>query len=98
MPRRRGLDCGTLTTATRCTPCRARKKQVRNAGASAARDVVTAWRQQHGNICPGWGRPPHPAADLTADHRTPLHHGGDNSAANLTVLCRSCNARKGATT
>lgn len=33
---------------------------------------------------------------LTLDHRVALAHGGDNSESNLSVLCHSCNARKGA--
>lgn len=35
--------------------------------------------------------------DLTIDHITPLHLGGDPYAiTNLQVLCRACNGRKGA--
>jgi len=31
----------------------------------------------------------------TLDHRTPRSMGGDNSRANLTTACVSCNAAKG---
>jgi 5-methylcytosine-specific restriction endonuclease McrA len=33
--------------------------------------------------------------DLTGDHITPLSKGGTNEAANVRVLCRSCNSRRG---
>lgn len=35
-------------------------------------------------------------ADLTVDHIVPIARGGGNDSANLRVLCRSCNSRKGA--
>ena len=31
----------------------------------------------------------------TIDHMIPLSRGGDNQLENLTIACRSCNARKG---
>ncbi|PFG27410.1 hypothetical protein [Corynebacterium renale] len=57
-------------------------------------DAVEQWRQRFGNICPGYGRPPHPATDLTAQHSHALVLGGDADQP-LTVLCRSCNSRHG---
>lgn len=33
--------------------------------------------------------------DLTLDHITPFSHGGAHSTANLRVMCRSCNSRRG---
>lgn len=56
--------------------------------------AVESWRQRFGNVCPGYGRPPHPAADLTAQHSHALVLGGEVDQP-LTVLCRSCNSRHG---
>lgn len=58
--------------------------------------TVRAHREQRGNWCPGWNRPPHEATDLTADHVDPVGSGG-KQAGPLNVLCRSCNGSKQAT-
>jgi hypothetical protein len=59
--------------------------------------VLRAWRGEHGDWCPGHGRPAHRAADLTVDHVVPLAAGGAPfEIANTSVLCRSCNSTKGA--
>ena len=59
--------------------------------------VLRAWRGQHGNWCPGYGRAAHRASDLTVDHVVPLAAGGAPfDVANTGVLCRSCNSTKGA--
>ncbi len=59
--------------------------------------VIARHRGQYGNWCPGYGRDPHPASDLTADHVVPLAAGGAPlDRGNLAVLCRSCNSTKGA--
>jgi 5-methylcytosine-specific restriction endonuclease McrA len=61
--------------------------------------VLRAWRGEHGNSCPGYGRTAHRASDLTVDHVIPLAAGGAPfDIANTAVLCRSCNSTKGATT
>ena len=61
--------------------------------------VLRAWRGERGNWCPGYGRPAHPAADLTVDHVVPLAAGGAPfDITNGAVLCRSCNSTKGAAT
>ena len=96
-PRRRCLDagspgCATYTTSgSRCDTCRRRRKSARNADRTVAAQAVAAWRAVHGDWCPGWRRPGHPAADLTAEH-------GPNPVGSRrvqTILCRSCNSRKG---
>ena len=59
--------------------------------------VLRAWRGEHGNWCPGYQRPAHPAADLSVDHVVPLAAGGAPfDIGNCAVLCRSCNSTKGA--
>jgi len=61
--------------------------------------VLRAWRGEHGNWCPGYQRPAHPAADLTVDHVVPHAAGGAlPDIANTAVLCRSYNSTKGAST
>lgn len=58
--------------------------------------VIARHRDQYGNHCPGYGRDPHPASDLTADHIVPLAAGGAPlDIGNLAELCRSCNSTKG---
>jgi 5-methylcytosine-specific restriction protein A len=56
--------------------------------------AVAAWRAQHGDICPGYRRAPHPATDLTADHPVARSLGGAEDQA-LAILCARCNASKG---
>jgi 5-methylcytosine-specific restriction protein A len=58
-----------------------------------SRTTLAAWRQEHGDLCPGFRRPPHATADLTVDHTIPLGAGGALLGP-TTVLCRSCNSRK----
>lgn len=99
MPDRRCLDCGRITTATRCDLCTKRKNNIRNAARNhyagdwkATRSkVLREWVALNGMVCPGWKRPPHPAVDLTVDHVL-----ARSRSSGLSVLCRSCNASKGA--
>ena len=56
--------------------------------------AVAAHRAAHGDWCPGYQRPGHPATDLTADDVVPVSATGRPSEQ-LEVLCRSCNSRKG---
>lgn len=63
-------------------------------GQTAARAaVVRAWRQRHGDVCPGWRRPAHAATDLTCDHVVPYATSGTEQGERA-VLCRSCNSTK----
>ena len=55
--------------------------------------AVAAWREEVGDICPGYNRKPHASSDLTADHITPRSKGGHEDGP-LAILCRSCNSRK----
>ncbi len=61
--------------------------------------VLRAWRGEHGDWCPGYRRAAHAAAELTVDHVVPLAAGGAPfEVTNCSVLCRSCNSSKGAST
>ena len=53
--------------------------------------TVAAWRKRYGDWCPGYGREPHRATDLTAQHSQALVLGGSVDQQ-LTVLCRECNS------
>ncbi|GAA2681771.1 hypothetical protein GCM10010428_49540 [Actinosynnema pretiosum subsp. pretiosum] len=57
-------------------------------------DVVAEHRAALGDWCPGWQRPGHRSTDLVADDVVPVALSGRPSAE-LRVLCRSCNSRKG---
>lgn len=74
------------------TPTKVTRESDRDRRATA----VAQHRAQHGDWCPGYGRPPHASTDLTADHIEEIALGGDPHG-DLQVLCRSCNSRKGST-
>jgi hypothetical protein len=53
--------------------------------------VLRAWRGEHGNWCPGYGRSVHPAADLTVDHVVPLAAcGAPFDIGNCAVPASQC--------
>lgn len=56
--------------------------------------AVAEHRRRFGNWCPGWGRAPHEATDLTAQHSHALALAGAPDQP-LSALCRSCNSRHG---
>jgi 5-methylcytosine-specific restriction protein A len=56
--------------------------------------LVRTWIEQRGQWCPGYEIPGHYSEDLTADHTFPVGLGGDVLGP-MTVLCRSCNSRRG---
>ncbi len=53
----------------------------------------------HGWVCPGWRVPPHPVPDggLQGEHILPrsTHPHLANDPDNYSVLCPTCNKRKG---
>jgi len=98
--------CGVVTSraGSRCTDHARQSNRSRHNALYSTRAwqrlsarVLRAWRGEHGNWCPGYRRPAHPAADLTVDHVVPLAAGGAPfDIGNTAVLCRSCNSTKGA--
>ena len=100
--------CGVVTSraGSRCTEHARQSNRSRHNALYSTRAwqrlsarVLRAWRGEHGNWCPGYERPAHPAADLTVDHVVPLAAGGAPfDIGNCAVLCRSCNSTKGAST
>jgi 5-methylcytosine-specific restriction protein A len=98
--------CGVVTSqrGSRCTTHARQSNRSRHnalydtrAWQSLSVRVIARHRGQYGNWCPGYGRDPHPASNLTADHIVPLAAGGAPlDIGNLAVLCRSCNSTKGA--
>jgi 5-methylcytosine-specific restriction protein A len=100
--------CGVVTSraGSRCTEHARQSNRSRHNALYGTRAwqrlsarVLRAWRGEHGNWCPGYGRPAHRASDLTVDHVVPLAAGGAPfDIANTAVLCRSCNSTKGAST
>jgi hypothetical protein len=80
----------------RCTPCTISHRRARPTTTAQgygwtwqrhARSAITAYRQTHGDICPGFGTPAHPITP-------PNHWVCDHD---LGPLCQSCNGRKAAT-
>jgi len=96
------LDCGVLTTATRCPRCQAthRRNQERQRPPRPsyrrkyADPVYKANRRAllasaiHCSICE---TPPSPTTRLEVDHIKPISEGGGNELTNLRVVCRKCN-------
>jgi 5-methylcytosine-specific restriction protein A len=100
--------CGVLTSlpGSRCTEHGRQSNRSRHNALYSTRAwqrlyarVLRAWRGEHGDWCPGYHRPARRAADLTVDHVVPLAAGGAPfDIANTSVLCRSFNSTKGAST
>ena len=104
MPLRPCIVCGVATPAARCpTHAIAATHSTHNRAYEGGmyrrvRDAfLRNWRYQHGNLCPGYDRPPHTDGILSLDHVIALADGGSlTDRANFAVLCTVCNARKGA--
>jgi 5-methylcytosine-specific restriction endonuclease McrA len=90
------IDCGQMAFwrsqhGSRCQACEAKRNATRNA--DPKRQAYKGLRHI---------KPVGPCVkcramkDLTWDHIVPLAKGGLNELSNLQVLCRSCNAKKGA--
>lgn len=94
-------DCPDLTEPgeRRCGPHQRAHDRRRDAAPHRAAYRDPVYRQtravllQGGAPCAECGA----TGDLTVDHIVPVSAGGTNDPANLQVLCRPCNSRKGAT-
>lgn len=95
-PRCKHLITTRYCTNPVCPAARARAHRSHRSWTELAAATVEAHRLEHGDWCPGYGRPGHASTDLTADHDIALVNGGTDDPDNLTVLCRSCNTTKGA--
>lgn len=104
MAKRPCLDCGTLTTASRCTNCRRTKDRQRETTrpSPTARGYDGAWRRlraeildRDGHQCTRCGTAGEQGNPLTVDHITAKSHGGSDDPGNLRTLCKRCHGRKG---
>ena len=103
-----GQRCGAPCRGTRCPTHQAQVQHAKDARRPTRRTsqaittnaaLVAAWREVHGDWCPGLPRlgiAAHPAARLTAQHDQPVALGGDELAPS-SVLCLPCNSADGAT-
>ena len=73
--------CGVVTSraGSRCTEHARQSNRSRHNALYSTRPwqrlsarVLRAWRGEHGDWCPGYGRTAHTASDLTVDHVVPL--------------------------
>lgn len=96
-----GAPCSRVTDKRRCPAC-ARKYEVMRGPRRVKGAYDAEWRKVQAQAireqpwcsrCRTGGTPDNP---LTGDHITPRAAGGRNVRANVQVLCRDCNSRKGA--
>jgi 5-methylcytosine-specific restriction endonuclease McrA len=94
------LTCGALTRhGSRCPEHQRayeREKSRRRGGAQKL-GYTRQWQQAaHAAIdAQPWCSTCGATTDLTGDHIVARAHGGPGVSENVTVLCRSCNAKKG---
>lgn len=98
MARRPCLDCGALTTGTRCVPCRGARSRERDRhrGSSTARGYNYTHRRLRAQVLAG-DPPCHwcgTAPATVADHLVPLALGGTNTLDNYVPSCVSCNSAR----
>jgi hypothetical protein len=98
------IDCERASAEVRrgrCPDCRrtyerlkSRSRRRTAAERRRRQALIAAHVREHGWVCPGFERDPHPSDDLTADHLEPQAHGGRPESA-IRILCRACNSRRG---
>jgi hypothetical protein len=88
---------------SRCADCQRVHDRLKDAKRGGHGDwrkraaAVAEHREQVGEVCPGWGVPPHsviPPNKLSADHAVAVARGGSLQPAHYGVLCVECNSRK----
>ena len=72
-----------------------RRERIKAAGGSHTKDDIAAIRADQADRCNYCSVPLHGRGDV--DHIVSLAKGGDNSKANVQLLCRTCNLFKGDT-
>ncbi|SCL21670.1 5-methylcytosine-specific restriction enzyme A [Micromonospora inyonensis] len=104
MPSRPCLDCGDITTGSRCHGCRLargrQRERTRQRPSARQRGYTTEYERNRATLLAAsttCGICGHPGADQ-ADHRTPTSHGGAPALANLrpahgTKPCETCGRR-----
>jgi hypothetical protein len=94
LARPRACVCGAVACTRHGSRARSTQPERSHAERQRRAQAVRAHVARFGWWCQGYGLPPHPSVDLTADHRLPVSLGGSPDGE-LDVLCRSCNTRKG---
>jgi 5-methylcytosine-specific restriction enzyme A len=89
-----------LTEETRCVVCELRRQRKRPRESASQRGYDYRWRKlsERARRLQPWCSWCGATDDLTTDHRVPLAAGGTRrpTLADVLVLCRPCNSRKGA--
>jgi 5-methylcytosine-specific restriction endonuclease McrA len=104
MPRFACLDCGTITTQSRCPVCFQKKIASQpnfiRRKTTSQRGYDSSWQKirlkvlaKHKFICYYCGTAL-VGSDATVDHLLPLSRGGTSEEKNLVASCRSCNSKK----
>ena len=78
------LDCGRITTGSRCPPCRRASPYQQHSWRQLSMLVV-----KRDGVCVRCGSTYY----LAAHHITPRNEGGPDHPSNLEALCASCHGR-----
>jgi hypothetical protein len=100
------LDCGTLTSKTRCPKCERPLLNARYAarGTTAQRGLagdharISRMYKEQNLPCVRCGNLGTPANPITAGHKTRRADGGTSDPSNYEPQCRSCNSQLNHTT
>jgi len=90
------LDCGRLTSRSRCTIHQRGKQQAKDAKRPTRRTHTEQQRRRQQVAAQPWCTVCGSTEDLTAEHVVPVAAGGSEDGP-LVTLCRRCNSSRGAT-